>query len=441
MNTILIKNTDIVTLNAAGDILRNTDIVIRGNTIQSIGPADPGLQADESMDGTGLVALPGFWNAHTHASMTFERSYGDDLPLDRWFNEKIWYAESALTERDVLLGAELAAAEMIRSGTVGFADHYFYMDRVAEVVEKSGLKALLAFCVFGLPSEVGINLEGAVDFAKRFQNGADGRIKTCLGPHAPYTCPRDFLEKIGEIAQRERLGIHIHAAESEDQYRASLEQHGKSPVLYLNSLGLFEGPGQKIAAHCIAVDENDIELLARKGVSAVQCPGCHMKLAMGVTPTVAMLDSGVNVALGTDGAASNNNLDMLEEARLAALLQKIHKRDATALAGDLPLRMATQNGARAMGFENSGQIVPGAAADIVFFDFRRPHLRPRHNLVGNLLYSANAGDIRHSMIAGKFVMKDFVILTLDEERILKEAEDSAFAMIARAHKTLRTYEK
>lgn len=441
MSTILIKNADIVTLNAAGDIFKGSDLWISGDTIQSIGPSNPELKADEIIDGTGLVAMPGFWNAHTHAAMTFERSYGDDLPLDRWFNEKIWFAESALTEADVLLGAELAAAEMIRSGTMGFADHYFYMGRVADVVEKSGLKALLSWCVFGLPSEVGTDLKGAVEFTKHYQNSANGRIKTCLGPHAPYTCPPEFLRKIAEVAQEERLGFHIHLAESDDQYQNSLNKHGQSPVFFLNSLGLFDAPGQKIAAHCIALDKNDIELLAHKGVSAVQCPGCHMKLGMGVTPVPAMLASGVNVALGTDGAASNNNLDMLEEARLAALLQKMHTRDATVLAGDIPLRMATQYGARAMGFENSGQIIPGAAADIVFFDFKRPHLRPRHSVLGNLLYSAQSADIRHSMIAGRFVMKDFEILTLDEERILKEAEQGAFAMLARATKTLRTYDQ
>lgn len=439
MGKTLIKHCDVVTLNAQGEIFRGTNIVISGDTIESIGPVPPDLTAEEIIDGTGLVAVPGFWNAHTHAAMTFERSYGDDLPLDRWFNEKIWFTESALTERDVRIGAELAAAEMIRSGTVGFADHYFYMDKVASVVERSGLKALLAWCVFGLPSEVGTDVSGAVAFAKHFQNSAGGRIKTCLGPHAPYTCPKEFLAEIGEIARREELGVHIHLAESDEQYRASVERHGQSPVLYLNSLGLFDVSGPKIAAHCIAVDDKDIEMLAEKRVSAVQCPGCHMKLGMGVTPVLQMIAKGVNVALGTDGAASNNNLDMLEEAQLASLLQKIHTRDATALAGDLSLRMASQNGARAMGFENSGQLAPGFAADIVFFDFNKPHLRPRHSLLGNLLYSAHAGDIRHSMIAGKMVMKDFQILTLDEERILREAEDSAFAMIARAHTTLREY--
>lgn len=440
MTSILIKNVDIVTLDDDGLILRGAEIAVEGSSIVAVGAAPEGFVAEETIDGTDLVALPGFFNAHTHAAMTFERSFGDDLPLDRWFNEKIWVAEGALTADDVTWGASLAAAEMIRSGTVGFADHYFYMDRVADVAEKSGLKALLAWCVFGLPSEVGTDLDGAVDFARRFQGAAHGRIKTALGPHAPYTCPPEFLAKVGETARREGMGIHIHLAESEEQAATSLKKYGRTPPAHLEALGLFDAPGPKIAAHCIAVSDEDMGILAARGVSAVQCPGCHMKLAMGVTPVPALLARGVNVALGTDGPASNNNLDMLEEAQLAVLLQKIHLRDAEALAGDRALRMATRAGAVAMGFQESGVIRAGAAADIILFDFHRPHLRPRHNLVGNLLYSARSADIRHSIVAGRLLMKDFQLLTLDEDRILWEAERRAFAMMDRAGSSaLREY--
>lgn len=439
MATLLIKNADVITLNAAGDVLRGADIAVEDGAILAVGPAPEGFSPDTSIDATDLIALPGFWNAHTHASMVFERSYGDDLPLDRWFNEKIWVAESALTEDDVTWGAYLAAAEMIRGGTVGFADHYFYMDRVAKVVEESGLKALLTWCVFGLPSEVGSGLAGAVDFAKAYQGAAGGRIKTCLGPHAPYTCPPDFLRTVGETARREGLGIHIHLSESDEQVSLSRERYGKTPPEHLESLGLFDVPGQKIAAHCISVTEADMDLFAARGVSVTQCPNCHMKLGMGVTPVPALLGRGVNVALGTDGAASNNNLDMLEEAKLAALLQKTHLRDATALAGDLPLRMASRNGALALGFGESGALAKGAAADILLFDTRRPHMRPRNSLVGNIVNAASSSDIRHVIVAGKLLMKDFQLLTLDEERILWEAERRAFAMLGRAQGALREY--
>lgn len=432
MASLLIKNVDIVTLNVAGEVLRSADIAVRDGTIVAVGKAPADFTPDETIDGTDLVAAPGLWNAHTHAAMTFERSFGDDLPLDRWFNEKIWVAEGALTPDDVTWGAWLAVAEMIRSGTVGFADHYFYMDRVADVVEKSGMKALLAWCVFGLPSDVGADLGGAIEFSRSFQGRGRGRIKTALGPHAPYTCPPDFLRKVGEAARREGLGVHIHLAESEEQAEASRAKHGLTPPAHLDSLGLFDVPGPKIAAHCIALSEDDITILASRGVSAVQCPGCHMKLGMGVTPVPKLLARGVNVALGTDGPASNNNLDMLEEAQLAGLLQKIHLRDAEALPGDRVLRMASRAGAVAMGFDASGELREGASADIILFDFHRPHLRPRHSIVGNLIYSARSADIRHSIIDGQVVMKNFELLTVDEDRVLWEAERRAFDMIKRA---------
>lgn len=439
MPSLLIKNTDVVTLNDAGAVLRGADIAIDNGVILAVGRAPSDFQPDETLDGTDLVALPGFWNAHTHAAMTFERGYGDDLPLDRWFNEKIWVAESALTADDVTWGAALAAAEMIRGGTVGFADHYFYMDRVAEIAEQSGLKALLAWCVFGLPSEIGEGLRGAVDFAHRYQGAAGGRIRTVLGPHAPYTCPPEFLKRVGETARKENLGIHIHLSESDEQLANSLQKHGRTPPAHLDALGIFDVPGPRIAAHCIAVTEDDRALLAARGVSVVQCPGCHMKLGMGVTPVPDLLARGVNVALGTDGPASGNNLDMLEEAQLAGLMQKNHLRDAEVLPGDSVLRMASRGGALAMGFETSGAIAPERAADIILFDFHRPHLRPRNSLVGNIVHSAKAGDIRHSIIDGRIVMKDFRLLTIDEERILWEAERRAFDMLARATSVVREY--
>lgn len=440
MPRVLIRNADVVTLNPAGDVLQRVDIAIEGRTIAAIGAAPADFVPDETLDAAGHVALPGFWNAHTHAAMTFERGYADDLPLDRWFNERIWVAESALTSDDVYWGTTLAAAEMIRSGTVGFADHYFYMDRVAEVVQQSGLKALLAWCVFGLPSEIGTDLEGSLEFAHHFDGTADGRIKTVLGPHAPYTCPPDFLKTVAEAARREGFGIHIHFSESQEQVDTSLKKYERTPVAHLDTLGLFDVPGPILCAHCIYLNQPDRETLAVRGANVVQCPNCHMKLAMGVTPVLDLLARGVNVALGTDGAGSNNNLDMLEEAHLAGLMQKQHLGDAQALPGDSVLRLATRNGALAMGFGDSGILAPGMAADLVLFDFNQPHLRPRHSIVSNLVYAARSGDIRHVIIDGRVVMKDRELLTLDEERVLWEAERRAFDMIGRATGVVREYQ-
>ncbi|HID86997.1 MAG TPA: amidohydrolase, partial [Anaerolineae bacterium] len=391
MSNILIKDVAVITLDDEGTVLPRADIAIAEGKILAVGEAPSDFAPDETIDGADHVALPGFFNAHTHAPMTLVRGWAEDLPLDRWFNERIWVAESALEEEDVYWGAALAACEMIRSGTVAFADHYFWMDRVAQVVEESGLRATLAWCVFGLGAEQeigGTTLELTEAFVQRWQGAAGGRIRTVLGPHAPYTCPPEFLAHVAERAAELGVGLHIHLAESQDQMEASLAKHGLTPVAFLDSLGLFEQP--TIAAHCIALTEEDMAILAEKGVSVVQCPNCHMKLAMGTTPVPELLDRGVNVALGTDGPASNDNLDMLEEARLAALIQKHRTGDATALPGDLPLRLATRNGARAMGFPDSGVIAPGKAADLILFDVCKPHLRPRHDLVANVLHAATS---------------------------------------------------
>jgi 5-methylthioadenosine/S-adenosylhomocysteine deaminase len=438
MSRILLQNADVITLDRADEVLRATTIAIEGTRIAHIGDVPEGWEADETLDLTDHVVTPGFWNAHTHAAMTFTRSIGDDLPLDRWFNEKIWVAESGLTGDDVYWGTMLAAAEMIRSGTVGFADHYFHMDRVAEVVEQSGLKALLATAIFGIGEEVSQSLDDTIEWAHHFQGAAAGRIRTTLGPHSPYICPPEFLKQVAESAQQEGLGIHIHLSESEEQVETSLAKFGKTPVEHLRDLHIFDAP--TIAAHCIAMREGDVEILAEKGVAPVQCPQCHMKFGMGVTPVMEMLGQGVTVALGTDGVGSNNNLDMLEEARLAPFIQKLHHRDATVMGGDMPLRLAATNGARVMGFGESGVLREGAAADLVIYDFRRPHLQPRLSILGNVLYAANSADIVHSMVDGRWLMRSRELLTLDEERILAEGERRAFAMLERGRGQLRKYE-
>ena len=346
---------------------------------------------------------------------------------------------AALEDEDVYWGSALAAAEMIRSGTVGFADHYFYMDHVARVAEESGLRANLTWCVFGLgpEAEMGTDLEGSIEFATRWHGAAGGRIRTVLGPHSPYVCPPDFLRRVAERAAEVGLGIHLHVAESQEQMDNSLARHGLTPVGHLADIGVLDVP--TIAAHCIYLTDEDIVILAEKGVSVVQTPACHMKLGMGVTPVPELLGRGGNVALGTDGAGSNDDLDMLKEARLAALMQKNHHRDPVILPGDNVLRLATRGGALAMGFPESGVIAPGHAADLIVFDFDRPHLRPRHNLVANVLYAARGSDVCHVVVDGQVLMRDGELLTLDEERIIHEAERRGWRMVGQDLRQLREY--
>ncbi len=439
MSRILIRDVDVITLNEQGAVLRGAELAIADGRIVAVGQAPADFAPNETVDGHNRVAMPGFFNAHTHAAMTLVRGWADDLPLDRWFNERIWVAESALEEEDVYWGAALAAAEMIRSGTVGFADHYFWMDQVAKVVEESGLRATLAWCVFGLEEgEIGTDLQGTLEFVQRWQGVADGRIRTLLGPHSPYICSDYFLARTAAVAARLGVGIHIHVSESQEQVDNSLERYDRTPVQVLEASGIFNVP--TIAAHCIYLQESEMrEILAERGVHVVQCPGCHMKLGMGTTPVPELLECGVNVALGTDGAASNNDLDMLEEARLASLVQKHDRRDPEVMPGDLALRLATQNGARAMGFPESGVLAPGRPADLILLDFDKPHLWPRHDLVSNVLYAAKSPDVSDVLVAGRWLMRNRALLTLDEERIKHEAERRAFRMVGSDLKIVRQY--
>ena len=438
--SLLIKNVSILTLDAQGTLLPPTNIAIEGRTIRAIGEVPAGFAADEVIDGYNHLAVPGFFNAHCHSPMTFERGWAEDLPLDRWFNERIWVAESALTPDDVYWGAALAACEMIRSGCVGFNDHYFYMDRVAEVVEQSGLKAALTWCQFGIGAdkEVGADLAGTLAFVDRWQGGAGGRIRTVLGPHSPYVCPPEFLREISALAREHQIPLHIHLSESPGQMQHSIASFGRTPTAHLEACGVFDVPC--IAAHALYLTPEDIAILARHAVTVAHCPITYMKLAMGVSDLRPLLAAGVNVALGSDGPGSNNDMDMKAVVRFAPLLQKHHTGDAEALAGDLPLRLATANGARAMGFSDSGVLAPGHAADLALFDLDRPHLYPRHNLVANLIYSARGSDVTHVIVDGRLLYRDGEVLTLDEERIMAEAERHAKRMVGQEMKIVRAYQ-
>ncbi|MDE3088196.1 MAG: amidohydrolase, partial [Chloroflexota bacterium] len=415
-------------------------IAIEGKQIVAIGEAPRDFAADEIIDGRDRVALPAFFNAHAHAAMSLQRGWAEDLPFDRWLNERIWVAESALSEEDVYWGAALAACEMIRAGIVAFADHYFWMDQVARVVDESGMKALLAWCIFGLGAEKevgGATLERTEDFVREWQNASDARIKTLLGPHSPYICSPEFLQRTVVSANKLGVGIHLHVAESQEQVDTSMRQHGKTPVAHLAWLGVFDVPA--IAAHCIYVNDSDISILADKRVTVAHCPKTYLKLAMGIARVPDMLAAGVNVALGTDGPASNNTIDVLESARLTALVQKEARHDPEALPVMQTLKLATQNGARAMGFADSGVLQAGARADVILFDFNKPHLIPRHDLAANVLHSARANDVDYVIADGRVLLRKGALTTLDEDRILREAEKRAFRLVGQELRQVREY--
>ncbi len=436
----LIRHVTAITLDEADRVLPDADIALEGTRIVAVGQAPPGFVPDEVIEGREHVALPAFFNAHTHAAMTLERGWAEDLPFERWLNEKIWVAESALEEEDVYWGAALACCEMIRCGIVGFGDHYFWMHQVARAVAESGMKATLAWCQFGSDGEHevgGAVLEDTLAFVRAWHGAADGRIRCVLGPHSPYMCPPGFLRRVVEEATRLDIGIHLHVAESTEQVQGSIAAHGKSPVAYLADLGVFDRPA--IAAHCIVVDDDDLAILAARGVHVAHTPKTYLKLAMGLAPLERFLAAGVRVGLGSDGPASNNDLNMLEVLRIAGLVHKNRVGDPAAFPHDLLLRLATQGSAQALGFADSGVLRPGAPADLVLFDTRRAHWTPRHDLAANVVYASHPADVRTVICDGRVLLRDGQLTTLDEERIRAEAERRAFRMVGQPMRRLREY--
>ncbi|MFW6115591.1 MAG: amidohydrolase [Chloroflexota bacterium] len=436
----LIRDVSAITLDAEDRILNRIDIAIDGPSILAVGEAPEGFQLDRVIDGRDRVALPGFFNAHSHAAMTLERGWAEDLPFDRWLNEKIWAAESALEEEDVYWGAALACCEMIRAGVVAFADHYFWMPQVGRAVEESGMKAHLAWCQFGTGAREelgGVTLHDTIRFVRDWHGAAGGRIRCAMGPHSPYMCPPDFLRRTVEAARELDVGIHIHVAESLPQVDNSIQAHGRTPVAHLESLGVFDVP--TIAAHCIVVNEEDLIILAEKGVHVAHTPKTYLKLAMGVAPLPRFLARGVNVALGTDGPASNSDMNVLEVLRITGLYHKNALGEPEALPRTELLRLATQAGAEAMGFNHSGMLAPGHPADLILLDTSAPHWFPRHDLAAGVVYAAHPSDVTHVFVDGEMILRDGELLTLDEERIRYEAERRAFRMVGTPMQQLRAY--
>jgi 5-methylthioadenosine/S-adenosylhomocysteine deaminase len=439
MSRILIENVEVLTLEGEDPPVR-ASIAIEGERVLAIGEPPPGFEPDERVDGREQLALPGFFNAHCHSPMTLVRGWAEDLPFERWLNERIWVAESALCEEDVYWGAALAACEMIRGGVVGFADHYFWMDQVARVVEESGLRALLAWCHFGLgpDREVGgASWERTLEFVRGWGGAAGGRIRTAIGPHSPYMCPPPTLRAAADAAADLGVPIHLHLAESAEQVARSRERHGVTPVAQLEQLGVLDVPC--LAAHCLCLDDADLEILARHPVTVAHTPKTYQKLAMAPAPLPRLVAAGIPVALGSDGPASNSDLNLLEVMRLTGLQQKQSLGDAAAFPRSFLLRCATRTGAAAMGFAGSGRLLPGAPADLILVDTRAPHWRPRHDLMAGLVYTAHPSDVSHVMVAGRWLLRKGALCTLDEERILAEAERRAARIVGSEMSSLRRY--
>ncbi|MEU9353012.1 amidohydrolase [Streptomyces griseoloalbus] len=410
-------------------------IVVRDGVVAEVTGAEAvaGRAADEWIDARGQVALPGLINCHTHAPMVALRGLAEDLPTEEWFNDVVWPVESNLTERDVELGARLACAEMIRGGVTCFADHYFAMDTVAAVVAECGMRALLGQAYFSSQGPQG--RERSLGFALRHHGSADGRITTALAPHAPYTVDDADLAATAELARAHGLPVHLHAAENRDQTETSLARHGVTPIEVLHRTGILDT--DVLIAHGTGIVESDLPLLERAdGRTAVAtAPRGYLKFAWPTTtPVRALRDIGVPVGLATDGAASNNSLDVWEAMALTSLIQKSTEGDPRWLTARQALHHATLQSARAVGLaESVGSIAPGRRADIVLVDLTGPHTQPVHDLAATLVHSARSADVRTTVVDGRVLMRDRELLTIDVPEVVRELGERLPALVDRSH--------
>ncbi|MCK5682335.1 amidohydrolase [bacterium] len=380
------------------------DILIVDGLIQQIAPSLTDVVVDQIIEGAGKAVVPGLYNGHCHAAMTLFRGYADDMELMEWLTTKIWPLEEKLTEELVYHGARLACLEMIKSGTVFFNDMYWHFNATARAVTEMGLRAALSGVIIDLNDPERLKEQIIVN-RERFQASKDfsSRLKFVLGPHAIYTVSRAGLEWVRDFAAEHDLMIHTHLSETEQEVKDCLKAHGLRPVEYLAELGLLSE--KMVAAHAVWLDDNEMQLLEKHQVKVINNPVSNMKLAVGKTFSYRhFVEHGVQVGLGTDGCASNNNLDMFETMKFSALLQKFAISDPTVQPADEVWRMATVTGAQIFGL-NGGVIAVGRDADLLLIDCDRPEMAPGHNLISDLVYSASGAVVDTTIVAGKVLMQ------------------------------------
>ncbi|MFD2369011.1 amidohydrolase [Brevibacillus sp. GCM10020057] len=423
MNSLLIKGCSIVTM-VQGDKPFVGDLLIEGSRISRIADAID-QPADTVIDGRGMAAMPGLINAHNHASMSLLRGFSDDLKLMDWLDKKMLPAEARMTKEDIYWGTMLAAAEMIASGTTAFADMYVQMDAVAQAVLDSGMRASLTRGMVFLEDDGGRRMAEALDLIDNWSGAGDGRITTMLGPHAPFTCPPQPLSEVIELARSRRIPVHIHLAETVEEVAKIRERYQQTPTEYLHELGLFCG-NHVLLAHAVHLTADDVRLLRgmRGGIS--HNPVSNLKLGCGVAPLREMTAQGITVGLGTDGAGSATTLDMFAEVKAAAWLQKLVFGDPTALSAEQALRMATIESAKLLGIDGeTGTLEAGKQADLILIDLDKPHLQPVHDLYSLLAYSATGADVDTTIVAGRILMRNRQLQSLDWEEISREASRRA----------------
>ena len=419
---ILLKNILAAVPEGNTDVIKETNIYIEGSRIVAIGTQPEGFQADKVIDGKDRLAIPGLINCHTHSYMSFMRNVANDLSFMDWLFGTIDPIEQQMTDEDTYWGACLAIIEMMKSGTTCFNDMQMNIHQTTRAVKESGMRAVISRGLVGSGNDEAGQMRLAQAYEERDAFRDCDRLSFMLGPHAPYTCDDGFMRIVSEEAKKNNMRIHVHLSESESEISQIQEKYGCTPIEMADKNGLFDVPA--IAAHCVQITESDIEILKKKRVSVVTNPASNMKLGNGFAPIPALLEAGVNVCLGTDGAASNNSLNMFHEMSLLALIHKGVRRTPQCISAKENFRIATINGAKALGLEKeTGSLEAGKKADIAILNLNTPSLTPRNNLLAGLSYSANGSEVETVIIDGKITMEDRKVLTLDEELVYRKVNE------------------
>lgn len=416
---IRIENGYLITADSQNRCM-NGCIITGDELIVYAGPGEyaPDIHVDRVIDAKGGIIMPGFINSHTHVPMSLLRGYADDLPLMKWLKDSIWPAEEKLNEDAAYWGSMLAIAEMAAGGITCFSDMYNFTRQIAKAAHDCGMRALISTGIIDTDGKGEERLKNAEAFFDEISDYP--LVNAALGPHAEYTVGTALFKKVRDAAQRLNARIHVHVSETRGEHEECVKRHGKTPIGLLDSLGLLDLP--VMAAHCVWVSDEDIALMAQKNVSVLSCPGSNLKLGSGVARVSAMLKAGVNVSCATDGAASNNNLSMMEELTLIALLQKGVWQDPTLIPAKEAVRIATINGAKALGIESiTGSLEAGKQADIIVIDTQGTRYYPKNNLINHLVYSGSDCDVRLTMVNGQILYENGEIKFKDIEEIKAKA--------------------
>lgn len=420
MSNTIIFNARILTMNEEMEIIKNGSILIEKNCIKEIRPGKIEMPDAEYFDAEGMIVMPGFVNTHTHVPMTMLRGYADDLPLHTWLNDHIFPAEARMvTPENVVMATRLAFIEMIKSGTTCFNDMYFFEDIIAAEARKAGIRAVIGESLIDFPTPSFRTLDEGIARCESLVQQWYGHelIHPTVCAHSPYTCSKQTLRKAKDITEKYNIPLHIHVAETRQEVEDITTRTGLSPAAYLYSIGLLDR--NVIAAHSVWLNPKDIELYARTRTSVAHCPKSNLKLASGIADTDAYLKAGINVGIGTDGTASNNTLDMVEETRFAALLPKGVHYNPEAVSAKTALRMSTINGAKALGLNHlTGSLEPGKRADLIVVHADASNMIPMYDEYSAIVYAANSKNIRSSMVNGKWIMLNREVMNIDKEETM-----------------------